>query len=37
MERLISLLGRIVCLGFAYSVSYDRLDIRCNTVPWGLG
>ncbi len=37
MERLISLLGIIVFLGFAYLVSYNRLAIRWNTVAWGLG
>ncbi len=37
MEHLISLLGLIVFLGFAYLVSYDRLAIPWKTVAWGLG
>ena len=37
MEHLISLLGLVVFLGFAYLVSYDRLLIPWKTVAWGLG
>ena len=37
MERLISLLGLISFLGFAYLISYQRLAIRWNTIAWGLG
>lgn len=36
MEHLISLLGLVVFLGFAYLVSYDRLLIPWKTVAWGL-
>ncbi|CCQ51711.1 NupC/NupG family nucleoside CNT transporter [Crocosphaera watsonii] len=36
MEHLISLLGLVVFLGFAYLVSYERLLIPWKTVAWGL-